>query len=65
MSSNFIASQATRELSFCHSYTTFGVWPRDHYMLLQRFTMCHMPGLAKIVRGTIAMRRFPGVVVVP
>jgi hypothetical protein len=28
---------------FCHSYTSFGVWPRDHYMLLQRFTIgvCH------------------------
>jgi hypothetical protein len=29
--------------SFCHSYTSFGVWPRDHYMLLQRPTteVCH------------------------
>jgi hypothetical protein len=28
---------------FCHSYTSFGVWPRDHYMPLQRFTtgICH------------------------
>jgi hypothetical protein len=34
---------------FCHSYTSFGVWPRDHYMPLQRFTMGHMPGLAKVV----------------
>jgi hypothetical protein len=47
---------------FCHSYTSFVVWPRDHYMLLQRFTMCRMSGLAKIVRGTIAMLRFPGIV---
>jgi hypothetical protein len=31
-------------------------------MLLQRFTMCRMPGLAKVVHGTIAMLRFPGVV---
>jgi hypothetical protein len=31
-------------------------------MLLQRFTMGHMPGLAKVVRGTITMLRFPGVV---
>jgi hypothetical protein len=23
---------------FCHSYTSFGAWPRDHYMLLQRST---------------------------
>jgi hypothetical protein len=34
---------------FCHSYTSFGVWPRDHYMPLQRFTMGRMSGLAKVV----------------
>jgi hypothetical protein len=29
--------------SFCHSYTSFGAWPRDHYMSLQRPTIgvCH------------------------
>jgi hypothetical protein len=48
--------------SFCHSYTSFGAWPRDHYMPLQRYTMGRMPGLAKVVRGTIAMLRFPRVV---
>jgi hypothetical protein len=47
---------------FYHSYTSFGVWPRDHYMSLQRFTMGYMLGLAKVVHGTIAMLRFPGVV---
>jgi hypothetical protein len=47
---------------FCHSYTSFGVWPRDHYMPLKRFTMGHMPALAKVLCGTIAMLRFPGVV---
>jgi hypothetical protein len=31
-------------------------------MPLQRFTMGHMPGLAKVVCSTIAMLRFPGVV---
>jgi hypothetical protein len=31
-------------------------------MLLHRFTMRHMPGLAKVVRSTIAMLRFSGVV---
>jgi hypothetical protein len=31
-------------------------------MPLQRFTMGHMTGLAKVVCGTIAMLRFPGVV---
>jgi hypothetical protein len=50
---------------FCHSYTSFGVWPRDHYMSLQRFTMGRMPGFAKVVHGTIAMLKFPGVVTVP
>jgi hypothetical protein len=34
---------------FYHSYTSFDVWPRDHYMSLQSFTMGHMPGLAKVV----------------
>jgi hypothetical protein len=47
---------------FFHSYTSFGVWPRDHYMPLQRFTMGRMLGLAKVVRCTIAMLRFLGVV---
>jgi hypothetical protein len=50
---------------FCHSYTFYGVWPRDHYMLLQRFTIGRMPGLAEVVCGTIAMLRFPWVVAVP
>jgi hypothetical protein len=35
--------------SFCHSYTSFGAWTKDHYMPLQRFTMGRMPGLAKVV----------------
>jgi hypothetical protein len=50
----------TREPPFWYCYTTFGVWPRDHYMLLQRFTIGHMSGLAKLVYGTIAMLRFLG-----
>jgi hypothetical protein len=33
-------------------------------MSLQRFTMGRMPRLAKAVRGTIAMLRFSGVVMV-
>jgi hypothetical protein len=32
---------------------------------LQRFTMGHMSGLAKVVCGTIAMLRFPRVVALP
>jgi hypothetical protein len=40
-----ISSMAERQVKppFCHSYTSFGVWPRDHYMPLQRFTtgVCH------------------------
>jgi hypothetical protein len=47
---------------FYHSYPSFGVWPGDHYMPLQRFAMSRMPGLAKIVCSTIALLRFPGVV---
>jgi hypothetical protein len=31
-------------------------------MPLQRFTMDQMPGLAKVVYGTIAMLRFPRIV---
>jgi hypothetical protein len=43
-------------------YTSFGVWPRDHYMSLQRFTMSCMSGLAKVIHNIIAMLRFLGVV---
>jgi hypothetical protein len=50
---------------FCHSYTFFGVWPRDHYMPLQRFTIGCMPSLAKVVHSIIALIRFPGVVAEP
>jgi hypothetical protein len=50
---------------FCHSYTSFGVWPRDHYMSLQRFTMGRMPSFAKVVYSIIALLTFPGVVMVP
>jgi hypothetical protein len=31
-------------------------------MPLERFTMGHMAGLAKVVHDTIAMLRFPGIV---
>jgi hypothetical protein len=34
-------------------------------MPLQKFTMGRMPGLAKVVRGTIAMLWFPGLVMIP
>jgi hypothetical protein len=36
-------------LLFAIPYTSFGVWPRYHYMSLQRFTLSCMPSLAKIV----------------
>jgi hypothetical protein len=42
-----------------------GVWPIDHYISLQRFTMGRMPSFAKVVRSTIALLRFPRVVTVP
>jgi hypothetical protein len=44
---------------FFHSYTSFGAQHRDHYMSLQRFTMGHMPSLAKVVCSTIALLGFP------
>jgi hypothetical protein len=34
-------------------------------MPFQRFTMGHMPGLAKVVCSTIALLKFPEVVTVP
>jgi hypothetical protein len=34
---------------FAILYTSLGVWTRDHYVSLQRFTMGCMPGLAKVV----------------
>jgi hypothetical protein len=49
-------------LLFTTPHTFFGVWPRDHYMLLQRFTMGHMPDFARVVRGTLTMLRFPEIV---
>jgi hypothetical protein len=30
-------------------YTSIGIWLIDHYMLLQRFTICRILGLAKVV----------------
>jgi hypothetical protein len=41
MSSNFFTDQ--RNILFAILYTSFGVCPRDHYMLLQRSTtgLCH------------------------
>jgi hypothetical protein len=48
-SSDFIAAKRLEKPPFCHSYTSFGVWLRDHYMPLQRFAMGRMPGIAKVV----------------
>jgi hypothetical protein len=39
---------------FCHSYTSIGVWSRDHHMSLQRLTMGRMPSFAKVVCSTMA-----------
>jgi hypothetical protein len=38
-----------QNLLFAILYIYFGVWPRDHYMPLQRFTIGHMSGLANVV----------------
>jgi hypothetical protein len=43
---------------FCHDYTSFSVWHRDHYMPLQRFTIGCMPSFAKVVHSTIALLTF-------
>jgi hypothetical protein len=46
-----ISSLAKRleKTHFYHSYTFIGVWPKDHYIPLQRFTIGRMSGLAKVV----------------
>jgi hypothetical protein len=43
-----ISSLAKRlkNLLFAILYTLFDVWPRDHYILLQRFTIGCMPDFA-------------------
>jgi hypothetical protein len=46
---------------FCHSYTFFGAWTRDHYMPLQRpttrvFMLCY--GFLN-KRSPLAVQRFP------
>jgi hypothetical protein len=55
-----ISSLAKRleKAPFCHSYTSFCAWHRDHNMPLQRFTMGCMPSFAKVVCTTIALLRF-------
>jgi hypothetical protein len=56
-----VISSLAKRLSkppFCHDYTSFGIWPKDHYMPLQRFTIGRMPSLAKVVCSTIALLRF-------
>jgi hypothetical protein len=42
-----ILSPVGENLLFTILYTSFGVWPSDHYMPLQRFTMGHMPGFPR------------------
>jgi hypothetical protein len=37
MSSDFIADQATKESPLCHLYTSFDLWPRDHYKTFHDF----------------------------
>jgi hypothetical protein len=39
MHSDFIANERLENLLFAILYTSFGVWPRDHYMPLQRLTL--------------------------
>jgi hypothetical protein len=50
--SDFITFQRLENLHVAmpakHNHTSFGVRPRDHYMPLQRFTLCSMTCLAKV-----------------
>jgi hypothetical protein len=62
MSSYFITYfWVTREPPCCHVYTYFGVWPRNDYMLLQRFTQGSMSNHAKDSpqRAPLALLKFP------
>jgi hypothetical protein len=45
---------------FCHSYTSFDAWPRDHYMSLQRPTtgVCHALLRIPQQRAPLAVLRF-------
>jgi hypothetical protein len=45
--------------TFCHSYTSFGAWPRDHYMPLQMSTIrvCHALLQIPQQRALLAMPR--------
>jgi hypothetical protein len=40
-------------LLFAIIYTSFGVWPRDHYMPLQRFNIGHMPDFPYVVMAPL------------
>jgi hypothetical protein len=60
-----LLAEQLENLLFAILYTSFGVWPRDHYMPLQRFIMGRMPDFAKVAHSTIALLRFHGVVAVP
>jgi hypothetical protein len=44
-----LLAKQLENLLFTIPYTFFGVWPKGHYMMLQRFTMGRVPGLAKVV----------------
>jgi hypothetical protein len=37
-----------KEPPLCHWYTSFGVWPRDHYMSLQRSTPVSLSSIPKV-----------------
>jgi hypothetical protein len=46
---------------FCHFYTSFGAWPRDPYMLLQRSTtgVCHALLWIPQQRAPLVVLRIP------
>jgi hypothetical protein len=44
-----LLAKRLENLLFAILYTSFGVWSKDHYMSLQKFTMGRIPRLAKVV----------------
>jgi hypothetical protein len=57
-----LLAKRLENLLFAIYYTSFGIWIKDHYISLQKFTMAHMSSFAKIVNSTTAMLRFSGVI---
>jgi hypothetical protein len=58
MSSDFITRQRLEKSLFCHVYTSFGVWLRDHYKAFQWLPpTCNVP--TEISSEVLAMTKLP------